>query len=268
MSNYEGKETDSSACSERAALEELLTKSRGTDIPVLLQAKELAKQAVRKDPSGANLAALQRADSMLRSAESTMTNEEHDNKPKVFKSVGDVLRYLQEDQNRQIAKSKLYAEIKTGLLRKSDKGFRQKDVDRYAGSLPVGTTPDGRNTGAEERLRRKDEADIRIKEAHAYREEQRNKVLDGQYVSREQVYQELAARAVAFNTGLKSAVQAKALDIIRAVGGDQQKTDLLARTIEKLIDDASNEYARELTFEVDLQGQGHEDEDEDASPTD
>lgn len=233
-----------------AALEELLIRSRGTDIPVLLQAKELAKQAVRKDPSSANLAALQRATAMLENAESAMESEKQE--AKVFKNVGAVLRYLQEEKVRQIAKSKLYADIQKGLLRKEDKAYRQIDVDKYAGGLPLTTTPDGRANDAEERMRRKDEAEIRIKEAQAVREEKKNAVIDGQYVSREQVYQEFAGRAVALNTGLKSAFRAGALDMVQAVGGDTQKTELLVREAERLIDAASNDYSRELQFEVDL----------------
>lgn len=244
-----------------AALKELLTKSRGTDIPVLLQAKEPAKQAVRKDPSGANLAALQRATAMLENAESAMESDKQE--AQVFKSVGAVLRYLQEEKSRQIEKSKLYEDIKKGLLRKEDKRYRQVDVDRYAGGLPLSSTPDGRANDAEERMRRKDEAEIRIKEAQAIREEKKNAVIDGQYISREQAYQEFAARAVALSTGLKSEFLAGALDMIIAVGGDQQKTDLLVREAEKFIDAACNEYSRELQFEVDLHalddGDGGED---------
>lgn len=174
------------------------------------------------------------------------------NSPETFKNVGDVLRYLQGDKGRQIEKSKLYDDIKKGLLRKENKTFRLRDVDRYAGSLPLSTTPDGRANDAEDRLRRKEEAEIRIKLAQASREEKKNEIIDGKYIDREQVYQEFAARAVALNTGLKSTVQEKALDIVRAVGGEQQKTGLLVRQMEELIDAACNEYSRELTFEVNL----------------
>ncbi len=241
-----------------AALEELLIKSRGTDIPVLLQAKELAKQAVRKDPSSSNLAALQRVTTMLDNAESVMNADKQE--AKIFKNVGAVLRYLQEDRGRQIKKSKLYEDVRTGLLRKEDRAFRQGDVDRYAGSLPLSTTPDGRANGAEERMRRKDEAEIRIKEAQAVREEKKNAIIDGQYISKEQVYQELAARAVALNTGLKSEFRAGALDLVLALGGDQQKTEFLVREAERLIDAACNDYSREMQFEVDLHALSDEDD--------
>ena len=63
-------ENQTTAAGDRAALiESLLDQSRGTDIPVLLQAKEAAKKAVKDDPSNANLAALQRATRMLEDAQ-------------------------------------------------------------------------------------------------------------------------------------------------------------------------------------------------------
>ena len=99
---------------QRAALEQLLEKSRSTDIPVLLQAKETAKLLVRKDPSGGNVAALSRVTAMLEEAEKAMSDTEA---PDVFKSAGEVLRYLQDEKQRQIQKTKLYEDIRSGLLR-------------------------------------------------------------------------------------------------------------------------------------------------------
>lgn len=237
------------ATEEKAAIEQLLEKSRRTDIPALLHAREKVKQMLRTDPSVAPL--LSRLDSMLEKAEEkAMVNEE--GIPEFFKNVGQVLRYLQEEAGRAIGQSKLYADIKKGLLRKDNKSFRKIDVDRYAATLPLATTPDGRVAEAEERQRRKDEAEIRIKEAQAEREEKKNLILSGQYIDREQVYQEFAARAVALNMGIKTVVQEKALDLILAVEGKQQKSDLLVRLFEEVIDNACNEYSRELTFEVHL----------------
>ena len=229
-------------------MEALLAKSAGTDIPVLLQAKEMAKRLVKDDPSSANLSALQRATNMLENAMSTSGNQ-----TEFFANAGDVLRYLQE-ANRKIAQSTLYRDIKQGRLRKEKNGFRLKDVERYAAHLPLSTTPDGRIMAAEERLRRKEEAEIRIKEAQAIREEKKNAIIDGQYKHVDQIYQEFASRAVALNTGLKSAILAGALEIVTAVGGDSQKTDVLVREMEKLIDAATTEYSRELEFEVELHG--------------
>lgn len=187
---------------------------------------------------------------MLENAEKTMSTENEG--PVYFKNVGEVLRYLQEEKSRQIEKSKLYADIKTGLLRKEGRAFRQTDVDRYGGGLPLSTTPDGRNREAEDRQRRKDEADIRIKEATASREELKTAVMQGKYVLRDQVDHELAARAVALNVGLKAAVEEKALDLVTKVGGKSRRSRLLAQEMELLIDAVCTEYAQTMEFEVAL----------------
>ena len=234
-----------SSTDERAAMESLLAKSAGTDIPVLLQAKEMAKRLVKEDPSSANLAALQRATDML---EKAMNNNEA---PELFKNVGEVLAYLQES-GRQIEKSKLYADIRSGKIKKIDKKFKKRDVDRYAAGLPLSTTPDGRVKDAEDRQRRKDEAEIRIKEATARREEIKTSAMEGQYVLREQVDQELAARAMALHSGLKSQFEAAALDLVNKVGGAPKKSRALISAFAEVLDSACTAYSRSLEFEVQL----------------
>ena len=54
-------------------LDSLLERSSGTDVPLLLKAKEDAKRRVKDDPSATNLAALSRATQMLRDAMSIRT---------------------------------------------------------------------------------------------------------------------------------------------------------------------------------------------------
>lgn len=250
-------ESIQSGTDERAAMESLLARSAGTDIPVLLQAKEMAKRLVRNDPSGANLSALQRATTMLENA--MQSNES----PDILKNVGEVLAYLQES-GRQIEKSKLYEDVKKGKIKKTDKRFKKRDIDRYAAGLPLSTTPDGRVKDAEDRQRRKDEADIRIKEATARREEIKTSVMEGQYVLREQVDQELAARAMALHSGLKSQFEAAALDLVTRVGGDPKKSRALVAAMEEVLDGACNEFARTIEFEVIL---GDEDDEPDSEGT-
>ena len=252
--------TSATGSDERAALESLLAKSAGTDIPVLLQAKEVAKRLVKDDPSSANLSALQRATTML---ENAMQNNDG---PDIFKNVGEVLAYLQES-GRKIEKTKLYDDINAGLLKKTDRRFKRRDVDRYAAKLPLSTTPDGRVKDAEDRQRRKDEAEIRIKEATAKREELKTAVMEGQYVLREQVDQELAARAMALHSGLKSQFEAAALELVTKVGGDPKKSRALVAALEEVLDAACNEYARTIEFEVIL-GDEEDEHEPDGSGTD
>ena len=257
--SLESQKTDAE---ERAAIEELLAKSRRTDIPALLQAKEKAKLMLRTDPTVAPL--LARLDSMLEKAEEKAMATNENTTPDVFKNAGDVLRYLQDESGRQIAKTKLYEDIRKGLLRKENKKFRKIDVDKYAASLPRGTTPDGRVAEAEDRMRRKDEAEIRIKEAQARREEKKNEIMEGRYVLRDYVDQELAAKAVALNMGLKTKVEAAALDLVTAVGGKPKRARTLVQSVEVLIDAACNEYAQPMEFEVSLYAD--DDGDDDGNP--
>jgi hypothetical protein len=245
---------------QRAALEQLLEKSRSTDIPVLLQAKETAKQLVRKDPSSANVAALSRVTAMLEDAEKAMSDTET---PDVFASMGEVLRYLEEEKGRQIKKTKLYDDVGKGLLRKERRKFRRIDVDKYAASLPLASTPDGRVAEAEALFRRREEAETRIQEARARSAERKDAILAGQYVSRADVDQELAARAAMLNQGIKSKMEAAALDLVTKVGGKPKRARTLVQEMEKIIDDACAEYAKVMEFEVTLYD--FEDEDDDDS---
>lgn len=251
---------NSTDAEQRAALEQLLEKSRSTDIPVLLQAKETAKQLVRKEPSSANVAALSRVTAMLEEAEKAMSDTEI---PDVFTSAGEVLRYLQEEKGRQIQKTKLYDDVKTGLLRKEGRKYRRVDVDKYAASLPLSTTPDGRVAEAEAMQRRREEAETRIQEAKARSAERKDAIMAGQYVPRADVDQELAARAATLNQGLKSKVEAAALDLVAKVGGKPKRARTLVQEMEKIIDGACAEYAKVIEFEVTLYD--FEDDDDDDS---
>jgi hypothetical protein len=192
-------------------------------------------------------------------AEKAMSDTET---PDVFKNVGEVLRYLQEEKGRQIQKTKLYDDIRSGLLRRDAKKYRRIDVDRYAASLPQGTTPDGRNAEAEDRLRRSEEADIRIKEAKARSAERKDAIMAGQYVPREAVDQELAAKAATLNQGLKSRMEAVALDLVNVVGGKPKRARNMVQELEKIIDAACADYAQPMEFEVTLYDFG-DDDDED-----
>jgi hypothetical protein len=183
--------------------------------------------------------------------------------PEVFKSAGEVLRYLMEDKGKQIGRSKLYEDIRSGLLRKDARKFRRVDVDKYAASLPLASTPDGRVAEAEDRQRRSEEADIRTKEARAAREERKTAILEGQNVPRADVDQELAARAVTLNQGIKSKIEAVTLDLVNTVGGKPKLARLLVQELEKIVDAACSEYAQLMEFEVTLYDFGDEDEEGD-----
>lgn len=222
-------------------VEELLAKSASTDVQVLLTAKENAKRAALEDPSQTNLAALDRASRMLESAMQATTN---------LKDYRAVLTYTEEN-GRKLGKTKMFEDIKKGRLKKQPDGtFKQRDVDRYMASLPMAGTPDAVAEKAADRQRRKEEADIRKAEAAAEREEFDLAVKKGKFVPREQVHLELAARAVTLASGLKTAFEAQHLDLVALVDGNPRKGAALVERLEAMLDEALNEYSREMEFEV------------------
>ncbi|WP_297849302.1 hypothetical protein [uncultured Desulfovibrio sp.] len=222
-------------------VEELLAKSASTDVQVLLTAKENAKRAALDDPSQANLAALDRASRMLESAMQATTN---------LKDYRAVLTYTEEN-GRKLKKTKLFDDIRKGRLKKQPDGtFKQRDVDRYMASLPMAGTPDIVAEKAADRQRRKEEADIRKAEAAAEREEFDLAVKKGKFVPREQVHLELAARAVTLASGLKTTFEAQHLDLVALVDGNPKKGAALMERLEAMLDEALNEYSREMEFEV------------------
>lgn len=222
-------------------VEDLLARSASTDIQVLLTAKENAKRAALDDPSQGNLAALDRASKMLESA------------MQASKNLGNwraVLDYVAE-HGRKLGQTKLFKDINLGRLRRQPDGtFRVRDVERYMASLPMSGTPDAVARKAADRQRRKEEADIRKAEAAAEREEFDLQVKKGRYILREQVYAELAARAVTLSSGLKTAFEARNLDLVALVDGSPRKAAALVEELERICDDALNEYSREMEFEV------------------
>lgn len=225
-------------------VEELLARSASTDIQVLLTAKESAKRAALDEPSQANLAALDRASKMLESAMEATKN---------LKNWQAVLDHV-ADNGRKLSKTKLYSDINRGLLRRQPDGtFRLRDVQRYMASLPMAGTPDALVRKAADRQRRKEEADIRKAEAAAEREEFDLQVKKGRYIRRDQVYAELAARAVTLSSGLKTAFEARNLDLVALVDGNPKKAVTLVEALERICDDALNEYSREMEFEVVLE---------------
>ncbi len=224
-------------------IKELVEKSAITDLQVLLTTKENAKRAVLEDPSAGNIAAFDRASKMLESAMGAQDS---------LKNWSAVLAYVRE-AGRKLGQTKFFEDVKRGRLKKlADGSFRRRDVDRYMMSLPMLETPDGVVARAAERQRKKEEAEIRKLRADADLRELELSVRRGKYISREDVYQELAARALALSSGIRTAFEAHALELVEAAGGDPRKAAVLSQALERIFDDALSDYARELEIIVDM----------------
>lgn len=227
---------------ERAAkIDALFSQSKGTDIPVLLKAKESAKKAVSESPTRDNLAALERASKLLESAMQATKN---------IQSTKEALTYIEEN-GRKVGKTKLYEDINIGRLKKQADGtFKQRDIDRYMVSLPMMGTSDAVAERAADRQKRKEEQEIRRIKAIADKEEFNLAVQKGKYIPKEQVHLELAARAMTLSAGLKTAFEAQGLETIYLVEGNPKKILTLVERLENILDEALNEYSREMEFTV------------------
>ena len=214
-----------------------------------LRAKEEAKRRVKGDPSAVNLAALDRADKMLRDAMQTKT---------AFKDYKAVLAYA-EESGRKLGKSKLYLDIQKGRLKKQPDGtFKQRDVDRYLASVAMSGTLDPVAERAADRQRRKEEAEIRRIEAVAKKEEFALAVAQGKFVPKERVHLELAGRAATLASSLKTAIEARNLDLIALVEGNPKKSAAFVEMLENFLDEAMSEYSREMEIEVSFTGENQD----------
>lgn len=170
-----------------------------------------------------------------------------------FKDYKAVLAYA-EECGRKVRKTKLYDDVNAGRLKKQPDGsFKRRDVDRYFASLPMAGTPDIVAERAADRQRRKEEADIRKAEADARTKEFELDVKMGKFVPKEQVHLELAARAVTLAASIKTAFEARALEIIDAVDGNPKKSARLTELLETILDEAFNEYSREMELTVEFE---------------
>ncbi|MBU1001936.1 MAG: hypothetical protein KKE73_05390 [Proteobacteria bacterium] len=227
-------------------LEELLERSAETDIPTLLKAKEEAKRRMRNDPSPQNVSVFEKASRMM---EARMGKTDHVQTENLA-SITAVLEYLL-DCGRKVRKSKLYQDVKTGLLaRQPGGGFSKAAVDAYAQALPLVAVPKVDSDNIKELARRRQEATIQKIEEETARIRFKREAERGRFIPREQVELELAGRAVVLETGLRQAVEMNVLDLIHLVDGDPRKSQRFLEVFEGYLNEALNQFASKAEFEV------------------
>ena len=240
---------------DRSTLDELLERSAETDLPTLRRAKEEAKRRMRDDPSPQNVSVFEKASRMM---EARMANADPQ-APEALPSAAAVLAHLQAG-GRKVRKSKLYQDVKAGLLaRLPGGGFSRAAVETYAQTLPLTAPPAGEAERNKDLARRRQEATIRKIEEETARIRFRGEVERGRYIPREDVELELAGRAVVLESGIRQAVEMQVLDLIHLVGGDPRKSQEFLERFEAMLDGALNEYAAEAEFEVRFGGEGEGD---------
>lgn len=230
-------------------IEELEKKSKSTDRLLLIRAKEDAKRRVRDDPTAANIKALRDITALME----RFSNENAEKIEIKYKSHKEVLEYV-ANQGFKVKKSKLYADIKSGLLiRQADGSFRKEDVDRYLATAKMQCPSVPAVDEAWQLQQEKDRQEIRRIKAVADKEEFALAIKRGEYIPKAQVYMELAGRAIVLLSGLKAAYEARISEIISKCHGDIKDAPALVGLLHEIQDMALDEYGRDIEFAVEFE---------------
>jgi len=162
-----------------------------------------------------------------------------------------VIKHL-TDQGYKATRCNVSYHVKLGHLAKVNGRFPLDLVTRFAESylvksatgLTIGTSE---LIGAKE-LKTRLEAEKLQEQVHMARLQRER--LQGKYISREEVYLELAARAVVIGTGLSHMFQIKGIDIISTVEGNTARYPELIEFLQGAADELLNSYASTDEFEV------------------
>ena len=226
---------------KKSELDELLEKSKSTDMGVLLSAKEKAKRLAMDDPSATNLSAYKQASQMLEAIVEEQKN---------FKNYSEVLEYAKE-QGRKLGKTKFYEDKNANKIKvQADGSFKIRDVDKYIKSLPSLGSSDALIEKVADRQRQKEEAEIRRIRAIAAKEEFDLARKKGEFIPKDKVQLELASRAIMLSSSIKTAFEVYAIDFVDIVEGNPKKSTQLIEKLEYIFDETMNEYSQPIDFEM------------------
>jgi hypothetical protein len=229
------------------------------DIKVLLKAKQTIQIKINNDPGDRkSLKALSDINKQI--SELTAGRQaESEAQPKAagFDNLLQALAWLQ-GQGYKLKKTKIYKDKDRGLLKiQQDGRVLESDVRAYAEQYLFREGVDGSSLTDQKTKKEIERLILRIdREKYDFEKDQ------GKYIARDELSMEFAARALAFDAGIKSDFTAKVFDLIKICGGDPEKSKSIIDFISDLLDRRFRELARVDRFQVifnDGQGSGHAD---------
>lgn len=225
-------------------LHALAQRSADADLATLIQVKEDARAAMRKDNTAKNIAAFNAAAKAL---EVAMRKKGQEPPPVEqvpgFSSLEAVRRFL-NGQGYVVSKSTIDRHKKEGKIRQQGGVFTEDAALRYAKAFLKDA-----NTGKRGDVDTADQQ-RRFLTARADKAEQEAALLrlktleqEGRYLPREKVQQDLAARAMMLRSGFKHLVQSSVGEWVHLVGGDPAKAPELLREVTGKIERMLSDYA-------------------------
>ena len=216
-----------------------------TDIEVLNEAKESARQRVVDDPSDKNLAAYERALKLIESRQGNGGPEP------TFSNRLEALKQLTR-LGYKIKKSKLYKDAKDGLLKLQPDGkVLEKDLDRYARLARLEKPAGKSGANIDDVLAETAGATLKKIQEQIKDLELKNEVAIGKYVEKSLVDMEMASHIAVINAGFDQVISETLPDVIDAVGGDPSRlpeaTELIIAKKQEMMNRLS-----EMKFEVEF----------------
>lgn len=249
-------------------IDELLKVVSASDqvkLKVLHNAVIHTTKSYRDDPVRSRLKDWEGAQSALEDAMTELTAGLDDNAQR-DKALGwedfedtpnkaEVLRHLHA-MGYDITQRTFYRHCKQGKLHKSTKNiFTRRLVQQYvtsAGLYRPGTAP-GEGSNTDDLAREKLRVEIKKLDEGGRREALKRKKEEGKLIDRADLYLELAARAVAVDTGFRQMINVEAPTLIAAVKGDVTRQsefeDLLLGAWNRLLDSYATSDEFEVLFE-------------------
>lgn len=220
---------------EHAAAEEKAT------ITTLFNASLRTLKAYQEDNSSGKLRDWQAAESALSGLASEL-EAKYFKKPEAFANVMEALQFLKA-QGYKVAKSKMYADAKKGLLKVlEDKSVLEADVLAYAVRAELEKTPGKASAVDDSIFADKANAELELLEVRKKKLTFEYEKQMGLYLLKTDVHAEIAMKLGAIEAGFKHLVAVRLADWIEDARGDVKCCDELRETIYGEIDALLNEF--------------------------
>lgn len=228
-------------------IKDIEKKSKLSERDVLVVAKVKAQNAVNKEPSSANLAALEKATKMLAELADDGPEPAAKNRLEVMKKL--------RREGYKIGKTKLYKDASDGLLRiQADGSVLEKDIDRYVRITGLKKPAEISDAELQVLQKRKGEMEVEKLTQQVSDLKFRQEIAQGKYIPRAEFEMEVAGRAGALDAGLRHRFMSECRDLVDAVSGDAALVPILQEMLGKMLDEALNEYASLDNFQVIIEG--------------
>ncbi len=218
--------------------------SEGGILQTLYSAWEKKYDAYKADDSKANLTEWQAAEKVLKVKVEEYSGKYGEAIEKPIENLMGVVQFLKA-QGYKIAKSKVYADAKSGLIKVNQDGTVNESearayAQRYLKKVKSGKKDDGK---LDTLHREKAEAELESVRKKNQRLQFAFERDQGLWMKREDVETQFAIKMGAIDAQIKDMIRFRALDWINAVGGNSKKVDVLIELMNADVDQRFNELA-------------------------